>query len=155
MTGHKLDLHGATWEEAQAAFIEHYNQVLSQAAGRTSQGLDVVHGYGSSGKGGVLRTKLRAFLEQQSALLEFFPGEEADGNPGHTLVVPQLPLPEQEEFLAEEVWAYCTVPRSLDKIAGKFRKQGEPQVLRAIRALESQRRLHGVRKGTVKLYQAG
>ena len=43
-----LDLHGLTWAEAEASFIEFYNQTVRQA-GKDAVRLDVVHGYGSTG----------------------------------------------------------------------------------------------------------
>lgn len=58
-----IDLHGLTWTEAQAAFIEFYNGAVRQAGGKAGS-LNVVHGYGSTGTGGVLRTRLRGFLER-------------------------------------------------------------------------------------------
>ena len=56
-----LDLHGLTWAEAEASFIEFYNQTVRQAD-KDAVRLDVVHGYGSTGTGGVLLTRLRGFL---------------------------------------------------------------------------------------------
>jgi hypothetical protein len=117
--------------------------------------LDVVHGYGSTGTGGVLRTRLRAFLERQSSCLEFVPGENLDGNQGHTIVVPLKSLASLGDQREEEIWAYCAQPRTLSKITGKFRRHGEPEVLHAIHALERQQRIHAVgKKGALSLYQA-
>ncbi len=152
---HTLDLHGLTWPEAQAAFIEFYNSAVRQAGGKAISRLEVVHGYGSTGIGGVLRTRLRAFLKRQSSCLEFEPGENIDGNRGHTIVVPLKLLPSLGDQLEEEIWAYCAQPRTLSKITGKFRRHGEPEVLHAIQALEKQQRVHAVReKGALRLYQA-
>lgn len=152
---HTLDLHGLTWSEAQAAFIEFYNSAVRQAGGKATSRLDVVHGYGSTGTGGVLRTRLRGFLERQSSCLEFVPGENMDGNRGHTIVVPLKPLVSLGEQLEEEIWAYCVQPRTLSKITGKFRRHGDPEVLHAIHALEKQQRVRAVReKGALRLYQA-
>jgi hypothetical protein len=149
-----LDLHGLTWPEAQAAFVEFYNEALRRSGANASGRLDVVHGYGSSGTGGVLRTRLRGFLERQQTFLEYQAGESWDGNPGHTLVVPVKPLPVLAEGLEEEVWAYCATPRTLSKISGKFRRHGDSEVARAIKVLERQQRLSSVSKGAVKLFQA-
>ena len=87
-----LDLHGLTWAEAEASFIEFYNQAFREV-GKDVARLDVVHGYGSSGIGGVLVTRLRRFLGRYESCLEFKAGERLDGNPGHTIVVPLKPLP--------------------------------------------------------------
>ncbi len=146
-----IDFHGKTWSESLAAFIDLYNRSV-HAGGSGS--VDVVHGYGSSGAGGVLRTRIRAFLEKHPQRLQFKPGEELDGNPGHTLVVPLQRLPDTGELLAEQVWEYCERPRTLNKITGRFRRHGDPQVLQAIRSLEAQRRLRATNRGRVKVYEA-
>ena len=151
-----LDLHEKTWNEALAEFIAFYNQAIQRAADVPQSRLNVIHGYGSSGAGGVLRKRLRNFLQEQSAAgrLEFTPGEHADANPGHTLVQPLLPLPATHEILAEEIWAYCKRPRTLSKISGKFRRHGEPAVKAAIESLVRQRRLRLAGKGSRKTYEA-
>lgn len=148
-----LDLHGLTWAEAQASFIEFYNGVVRRVGGNAGR-LDVVHGYGSTGTGGVLRSRLRGFLERNRSYLEFKPGEEVDGNLGHTIVVPLKQLPHLGEQLMEEIWAYCERPRIKSKITGKFRRHGTDEVLRAIRVLEKQHRLRTVTHGGHRLYQA-
>lgn len=122
--------------------------------GRGGGSLDVVHGYGSTGPGGVLRTRLRAFFQRHEEHLEFRPGESIDGNQGHTVVVPMLSLPSTGDALEEQVWAYCERAKGRSKIIGKFRRQGEPAVIQAIKALESEKRLRVVHKGRVKSYEA-
>ncbi|MBI2166598.1 MAG: Smr/MutS family protein [Chloroflexi bacterium] len=148
-----LDLHGLTWTEAQAAFIDFYNSAVHLAGGNAGR-LDVVHGYGSTGTGGVLRTRLRGFLDRHKSYLEFQPGENVDGNRGHTIVVPLKPLPSLGDQLVEEIWAYCERPRAQSKIIGKFRRHGEIEVLRAIKVLEKQQRLRALTHGALRLYQA-
>lgn len=154
MAPRELDLHGQTWSEAQAAFIEFYNDAILKDGGHGTGSLDVVHGYGSTGPGGVLRTRLRAFLQRHEERLEFMPGESVDGNQGHTIVIPMQPLPSTEDALAEQVWVYCVRAKGRSKIIGKFRRHGEPRVIEAIRALERQKRLRTVHKGRVKSYEA-
>jgi hypothetical protein len=149
----KIDLHGLTWTEALPTFIEFYNDEV-QKMGRGGGSLDVVHGYGSTGPGGVLRTRLRAFFQRHEEHLEFRPGESIDDNQGHTVVVPMLSLPSTGDALEEQVWAYCERAKGRSKIIGKFRRQGEPAVIQAIKALESQKRLRVVHKGRVKSYEA-
>jgi len=148
-----LDLHGLTWAEAEATFIEFYNQTLRQA-GKNSVGLDVVHGYGSTGTGGVLLTRLRGFLGRYESCLDFQAGEKVDGNPGHTIVVPLKPLPSLRDQLSQDIWDFCDKPRSQSKIIGKFRRHGETAVLTSIKALEKQKRLRPSNQGAHKLYQA-
>jgi len=137
----KLDLHGQTWHEALPAFIDFYNDAVRRPGGGSGLRLEIVHGYGSTGVGGVLRTRLRKFLESQSDKLTFTPGEHFDGNHGHTVVVPQTPLPDTVSLLAEDILEFCATGKSQSKIVGKFRRHGQPSVLEAIRSLESQKRL--------------
>ena len=148
-----LDLHGLTWAEAEASFIEFYNQTLHQA-GKDSVALDVVHGYGSTGTGGVLLTRLRGFLGRYESCLDFHVGEKVDGNPGHTIVVPLKPLPSLRDQLSQDIWDFCDKPRSQSKIIGKFRRHGQTEVLSTIKTLEKQKRLRPSNQGAHKLYQA-
>ena len=150
---HILDLHGLTWVEAEASFIEFYNQTVRQA-GKDAVRLDVVHGYGSTGTGGVLRTRLRGFLGRYEACLDFQIGEKVDSNPGHTIVVPLKPLPSLLDQLSQDIWDFCDMPRSQNKIIGKFRRHGQMAVLSTIKTLEKQKRLRPSNQGTHKFYQA-
>lgn len=147
-----IDLHGRTWSESLAELIATYNRIL--ANGSSSDILEVVHGYGSTGTGGSLRRRVRSFLATHSNRLEFQAGEDADGNPGHTLVMPIRPLPEVSDLLAEQVLEYCETARTQRKITGKFRRYGDPKVIQAIRSLEKQGRLRAVNKGRNKAYAA-
>ena len=137
-----LDLHGLTWAEAEATFIEFYNQTLRQA-GKDSVGL-----------GGVLLTRLRGFLGRYESCLDFQTGEKVDGNPGHTIVVPLKPLPSLRDQLSKDIWDFCDRPRSQSKIIGKFRRHGETAVLSSIKTLEKQKRLRPSNQSAHKLYQA-
>ena len=135
------------------AFIDFYNGALRSSGGGRVK-LTVVHGYGSTGVGGVLRTRFRAFLQRHASRLEFTPGEQVDGNPGQTIITPLKPLPVIEELLAEQVWEYCERPKTMCKITGKFRRHGQPRVVEAVRLLEGQRRLRITVKGKARVYQA-
>ena len=148
-----IDLHGKTWAEALAEFLDFYNRWATAGGGSVGT-LDVVHGYGSTGSGGVLRQRFRGFLAKYPECLEFKAGEDVDGNPGHTLVSPLRRLPDTGGLLAEQIWEYCDSPRTVSKIAGRFRRYGDPQVQQAIRVLQKQRRLRTVSRGRVKAYEA-
>ncbi len=147
-----IDLHGKTWADALPEFIELYNYTLRAHSGGVE--LDVIHGYGSTGQGGVLRKRIRGYLQRQGERLQFKPGEEVDGNQGHTVVMPVQPLPETADLLAEQILEYCESARTASKITGRFRRYGDPLVLPAIRALERQGRLRADNRGKVKVYQA-
>ncbi len=149
-----LDVHGLTWRQAREAFVERHNDAVLVAGSGVPQRLDVVHGYGSTGEGGVIRGRLRKFLEGNGAYLEFTLGESLDGNPGHTIVMPLKLLPAKDEELAQAVFDYCVQPRTSGKITGKLRRHGAPEVLAAISALERQGRLRPVTRGSLKLYQS-
>ena len=148
-----LDLHGKTWTEALAEFLDFYNRSVPHRDESTLT-LDIVHGYGSSGTGGVLRQRLRAFLAKYPECLEITPGETIDDNPGHTVVTPIRRLPDTGGLLAEHIWEYCDTPRTLSKITGRFRRYGDPQVQQAVKTLQRQGRLREVRKGRLKEYAA-
>ena len=153
MASHEIDLHGRTWSDALEEFLDFYNSAVQSAGGRAVV-LSVIHGYGSTGAGGVLRTRFRAFLRRHETRLEFLPGENVDGNRGHTIITAKKPLPVTGELLAEQVWEYCERPRTISKITGKFRRHGDSKVTQAIRSLESQRRLRATVKGRTKVYEA-
>ena len=144
-----IDLHGKTWAEALAEFIECHNRAVPSGSM-----LDVVHGYGSTGAGGVIRTRLRAFLSRHPQCLEYQLGEAVDGNQGHTLVKPKQRLPDTGELLVEQIWEYCETPRTVSKIAGKFRRHGDQKVQQAIQTLQRQGRLRTASKGRFKEYAA-
>ena len=135
------------------SFVYAYNRAV-QPGGHACRTLTVIHGYGSTGSGGVLRTRFRRFLDRHSARLEFTPGEKVSLNPGYTLVTPKYPLPGADAALSELVWDYCEQPKTLSKIAGQFRRFGNPRVQQAIRSLEGQKRLRKVAKGKSSAYQA-
>ena len=150
-----LDLHGKTWAEALAEFRDFYN-AAARAHPNGGVSLEVVHGYGSSGQGGRLRTGLRNYLERQSqaGLLSYRTGEAVDGNPGHTLITTLKPLPAAGDDLAESIWEYCVRPQTDRKVMNRFRRHGDPQVRKAIRDLESQKRLRTTTVGRERGYEA-
>ncbi len=150
----EIDLHGRTWLEAQEEFIAFYNHVLEESDGASGVQLSVIHGYGSTGEGGILRKRLRGFLERFADHLEFVPGEELDGNSGHTVVAPLQRLPDRDGLLADEIWSYCERPRSKSKVIGKFRRNGAPKVIQAVRSLEKQGRLRRLSGRGQVMYEA-
>ena len=141
MTHHELDLHGCTWSEALQDFIDFYNHSFDHATDPATVQLSVIHGYGSTGLGGAIRKRLRAFLLKHCDRLEFTPGENVDGNQGCTIVKPIRRLPDEGELLAEAIWNYCERPRTQSKIMVEFRKHGQPEIIQVIRSLEKRGRL--------------
>ncbi|MGE5247449.1 MAG: Smr/MutS family protein [Verrucomicrobiota bacterium] len=90
MSGGELDLHGLAVADGIARLAAHCNARLR--AGDTGP-IRVVHGYGSSGRGGDLRAAVREFLGRHAGRVEFVPGETYFNNPGVTIVYPKHPLP--------------------------------------------------------------
>lgn len=146
-----IDLHGMTRNGAKEAFIEFYTEALQASGGRRLR-LEVIHGYGSTGAGGVIRGWLRGFLDRHLSYLEYQIGENVDSNQGHTFVTPLKPLPSQGEELMDEIMEYCEMPRAQSKIMGKFRRHGESGVLSTLKLLEKQKRLSGSTRGSIRTY---
>ena len=90
MAGEEIDLHGLTVAEALSRLAEHCN---ARVRAGNSGPVRVVHGYGSSGRGGDLRAAVREFLSRHSTRIEFVPGEQYFNNPGMTIVYPKFTLP--------------------------------------------------------------
>jgi dsDNA-specific endonuclease/ATPase MutS2 len=78
-----IDLHSFTVAEALREFVRFYNAcVRSGYRGR----IEIIHGYGSSGAGGVIREELRKYLAAHDEIFsQFLPGESLR-NPGVTIL---------------------------------------------------------------------
>ena len=148
----ELDLHGQSWPEARRLFVDFYNQAISSGKGRVQ--LTIIHGWGASGTGGTLRSRLRRFLSGYPESLEVTPGEDIDGNRGCTYVTPLEHLPDANNTLAEAIWDYCRQPRAMSKVVGRFRRHGDPQVMEAVRHLKKQARLAETHKGKTTMWEA-
>ena len=154
MGHYEIDLHGLTWQESLTMFIEAYNDAFDSAVKPSDVQVRVVHGYGSSGEGGVLRKRLRSFCQRFEDYLEVTTGEEIDGNRGCTIVSPRRRLPDMHDMLAENIRAYCKRPRSCSKVLGRFRRYGHPHIMQTIRSLEKQGRLRRHNKRGLAMYEA-
>ena len=140
MADTKLDLHGKTWRESQDEFITFYNAALDNCNG-TGVTLTVVQSYGSTIEGGVLRQRLRAYLDRLDDFLEYTPGEDMDGNMGCTYIAQIEPIPTLEDALAADILKFCDRGQTRGKITGKIRRHGQPKVIIAIRSLKRQGRM--------------
>ena len=135
----ELDVHGLTVNEALKVFVDFYNRQV-RSSSRVS--LRIIHGWGSSGEGGKIRTKLRQLLTEAQPNLEWKAGEDLEGNPGVTIVYPHKLIQPRENELEAEILKFCSVPRTESKIAGQFRKYEPREIKQAIRAL--------LRRGQIK-----
>ncbi|MGO9637796.1 MAG: Smr/MutS family protein [Terracidiphilus sp.] len=80
-----IDLHNFTVPEALREFVRFYNNcVRSGYRGR----LEVIHGYGSMGGGGVIREELRKYLKAHAEIYGEFLAGESLRNPGVTVLYP-------------------------------------------------------------------
>src|SRR2546425_13164177 len=122
---------------------------------RSEESLRVIHGYGSATEGldgGKIRLKIRTFLEGVGDSLDWKPGEDLEGNAGVTIVFPRKILPTSQNQLAADILAFCSIPRTESKIAGKFRKKSALEIKEAIRALVRQGQLKIAAKGDGETY---
>jgi len=112
-----------------------------------------VHGYGSSGEGGLIRKRLRKYLDQHPKKLLYRKGEHYFGNPGTTYVTPLQPLPTAADALQAEILDYCQQARSEAKILGKFRQQGQKQIKQALASMSKEGLLKRFNKGAYIHYE--
>jgi hypothetical protein len=145
-----LDLHGFTVAEAIERFVQQYNVRVDKDQYGCWR---IIHGYGSTGEGGAIRIKLRAFLDEHLDKLRYEAGENY-GDPGWTWVYPKIHLPDQRERMAAAILNFCAEGKTEEKILREFAKLGGVQVKQAIRSLAKQGELKTVNKGAKILYQA-
>jgi len=146
----ELDLHGYTVAEAIEQFVQDYN---TRVDNNQYGCLKIIHGYGSTGKGGAIRAKLRAFLDEHLDKLRYESGDDY-GDPGWTFVYPKVRLPDQQERMAAALLNFCSEGKTEEKILREFGKLGEIQVKQTVRSLAKQGKLKTVNKGAKILYQA-
>lgn len=148
----EIDLHGYTKLEAIEELVKFYNARVKKG---NLTPFEVIHGYGSNGVGGVLRTRIRGFLAGFEDCLEFDSGKDPfENNPGKTRIIPRKPLPDTLDLLGEEILDFCDTAKPINKITGKFHRIGETKVLAAVKNLEKQGRLKMTHKGALKVYLA-
>lgn len=87
-----IDLHGLTDDEAVEQLMTRINHLLKHGQRHR---INVIHGYGSSGAGGRLKSVIRETLDR--CQVEYFCGEVFDGNPGHTIVLLSAQGPQQKQ----------------------------------------------------------
>ena len=143
MATYEIDLHGHTWAEALEAFERECRSALSRSGSGTE--IRVIHGYGSSGLGGVLRERVRAFCRRFPDSFSVSYGEDVDANAGMTVVKVLRSFPDATERLAEGILEYCRRPRTRSEMDGRFRRHGTPQVDAAIGLLQRGGRLRKTR----------
>lgn len=155
MRSRTIDLHGLTVNEAIATFVERYNGLFAEGyRGR----IEVVHGYGSSGEGGVIRRQLRAFLSAHRDRLKHLSEGDALGNPGVTYVEAKGRMPAMRgagSELGRAILAFCATPKTeakiLTKLVGRY---GDPAIRTEIRRMIGDGLLEETRDGREVKYVA-
>jgi hypothetical protein len=144
----EIDLHEMTVTEALDYFIGSYNS-------NKGQSLKIIHGYGSTGVGGRIRSAVRSFIESNKncfSRIEF--GETLERNQGYTIVYYRSELPDRNDLIKDKIRTFCAItPKTMEKIAGEFRRYGTGAVNQAVKELVSAERLTEI-KGKVKKYKA-
>jgi hypothetical protein len=158
-----IDLHERTVPQAIREFVRFYNDCVR--AGYRGR-IEVIHGYGSTGSGGVIRKKLREYLAAHAEKLgSLLPGDSL-GNPGVTIVYAKkllpasvagggaMPLPNAAQ---EAIRKYCDTPKAKERILIKLRGRFGDRVLSAeIRNMLTSGALEEIRASDGKLqYKAG
>ncbi len=142
----EMDLHGYQVVEAIDIFVKHYNERVKR--GDLSP-ISIIHGYGSTGEGGRIKTALLKLLNTSFDTLSF---QQQAWNPGKTVVYPGKALPPGAGIISSEIVDYCHLPRSESKILGKFRRFGDLNVKNTLRRLVKQGILSRKRKGRLTVY---
>ncbi len=143
-----LDLHGYTVSEALTMFVSHYNARID--SGDMSR-FAVIHGYGSGGKGGKIRTALRKLL---AAFTDEVITDTTPVNPGITIIIPVGKLPGGAGILTGEIYEFCNGGKTESKILGKFRQFGDLKVKNTLRQMVKNGRLTASKKGKHAFYSS-
>jgi hypothetical protein len=127
-----LDLHGFGASEALGKFVEFYNECVRSGYRGP---IEVIHGYGSTGAGGVIQQELRKFLSAHSSCLEMLILGESIGNPGLTKVFPMKLLPARgagsgPNAVRNAILKFCETPKAKERIFTKLRGRFGDRVLR-------------------------
>ena len=144
----EVDLHGYQVVEAIDIFVKHYNAKVNRG---DFSPISVIHGYGSTGEGGRIKTALRKLLENNQENLSF---QHDVWNSGKTLVNPIKALPSGSGLVSSEILEYCSLPRTESKLLGKFRRFGDLDVKKTLRKLVVSGKLSIAKKGRHTIYKA-
>lgn len=144
----EIDLHDKNVNEAINYFMEKYNENFS-----FKKRIRVIHGYGSSGVGGIIKKR---FKELSEAYKGYFKVEQ-DSNMGVTIVIPIKPLPIGNILLEKELLGFCEEnPKSYSKIQNKFIKRySNDELKKAIKLLLKKSELEEILKKEINYIKKG
>jgi hypothetical protein len=132
-----IDLHDCTVQEAISKFLDFYNTcVRSGYRGR----IEVIHGYGSTGVGGIIKQELRKYLAANTERIEQFIAGDLVGNPGVTILYPKRTLKASPQgqgsvpllnAAQKAIQRLCVTPKVKERILTKLRGRFGDRVLLA------------------------
>ncbi len=141
-----LDLHNYQTKEAIKETVAFLNSNLNQE-------IKIIHGYGSSGKGGILKEKIRNFLEKNEDKMEIHYGERLRFNPGCTIVKLKKKITDNSgNDLKDQIKNFCTIAKPKEKIYNKFFKINSQEIDRILKELETEKVLQQIKKRGIKCY---
>ncbi len=143
-----IDLHEMNRNEAIRFFIDKYNEAFK---GGYRGEITVIHGYGSSGRGGVIKKELKEFLDSHRGYLTY----TVDTNPGATLVTPLKAINEMQDMISMEILEFCrNTPKTMEKIKGNFFKKYKNNEINAcIKRLVKQGYITAILKKNGEVYR--
>ena len=142
-----IDLHDMIYDEAIRYFINKYNESIKIDP---KEEIIVIHGYGSTGNGGILKQRFKTFFKQNKDNLNFL----ADINPGRTFITPIHSIPIILDILSEKIVTYCSdSPKAIIKIQGKFHREYRAnEVKQALQKLVKQDLIEVIQKKSTTNY---
>ncbi len=143
-----IDLHEMNRNEAIRFFIDKYNEAFK---GGYRGEITVIHGYGSSGRGGVIKKELKEFLDSHRGYLTY----TVDTNPGAPLVTPLKAINEMQDMISMEILEFCrNTPKTREKIKGNFFKKYKNNEINAcIKRLVKQGYITAILKKNGEVYR--
>ena len=148
----ELDLHGATVTEA----LEHLEtQWRAEVEAPSPRQIRVIHGYGSSGRGGDIKKAVREHVARHRDVLRMVAGEDKEGNPGVTLISVVV-RHDAVQGLAKAIERFCAkAGRTMAAVEKRFgARHGLANVREAVAVLRREHRLTRERRGRVWCFRA-
>lgn len=134
-----IDLHGFSVDTALETLVTHCNKAYQSGY---RGWVTVVHGYGSTGAGGVIKQRVRSLFSHHRDAFEVCFNDSA--NPGSTDVRILKPLRESHRTstpLEEQILEFCKTPKEESKIGNKFHRLPFAELREVLKGLQEQGRL--------------
>lgn len=145
-----IDLHDIKLEDAIPFFITKYNEFyLNGFKGE----IEVIHGYGSSGIGGVIKKRFKRFSEAYNAYFNV----RYTNNLGVTFITPKKLIPKENFLLENEILIFCSnSPKSMNKIKNNFlKKYKQEDIKKSVLSLLKKNLLSEIQKKEICYLQKG